>query len=296
MNGGKTEMLRTSALAVAISAAVLAGPARAENVVHIPDVSFSFEGPFGRFDEHQLQRGLQVYTEVCALCHGMRYVPIRSLSEPGGPHLPEDQVRAYAAAFAVNDEASNPQLIDPATGEIRPLTPADNFPAHNAAGAPDLSVMAKARAGFHGPYGLGLNQLFRGIGGPEYIHAILTGYEDPPACATGDETGYYNRHFAKGGIPDSCKDEHGHPTIEGSWIAMPPPLSDDAVTYQDGTAATLDQLSMDVSAFLMWAAEPKMMARKQFGFVSVVFFILFAALLFLTNKRIWAPVKGKPVA
>lgn len=296
MNGGQTAMFRNFALAAATAAAFFAAPATAENEVHSPDVSFTFEGPFGRFDEYQLQRGLQVYTEVCSACHGMRYVPIRSLAEPGGPHLPEDQVRAYATAFPVIDEASNPQLIDQATQELRPLTPADNFPINYAASAPDLSVMAKARAAFHGPYGLGINQFFRGIGGPEYIHAILTGYEDAPACATGDETGYYNKHFAKGGVPDSCKDEEGHPTIEGSWIAMPPPLSDDSVPYQDGTVATLDQESMDVSAFLMWAAEPKMMARKQFGFVSVVFFILFAALLFLTNKRIWAPVKGKSAA
>ncbi len=289
-------MLRKIAFAATSALALGAGAAMAENEVAIPDVAFSFEGPFGKFDEHQLQRGLQIYTEVCSACHGMRYVAIRTLADEGGPHLPEDQVRAYATAFPLNDEASNPQLYDQEKSAYRPLTPADHFPINHAQGAPDLSMMAKARAAFHGPYGTGITQLFHGVGGPEYIHAILTGYEDAPACATGDETGYYNKNFPNGGIPESCKDEHGHPTIEGSWIAMPPPLSDDSVTYADGTAATVDQEAMDAAAFLMWAAEPKMMARKQTGFVAVVFLGLLAALLYLTNKRIWAGVKGRKLA
>ncbi|MFN0113495.1 MAG: cytochrome c1 [Paracoccaceae bacterium] len=286
-------MLRTLAFAAASALALSAGAARAENEVTIPDVAFSFEGPFGRFDEHQLQRGLQVYTEVCAACHGMRYVAIRALAEEGGPHLPEDQVRAYAAAFPINDEASNPQLFDPEKQEFRKLEPADLFPINHAVGAPDLSLMARARAGFHGPYGLGVNQFFKGMGGPEYIHAILTGYEDPPACAKGDEPGAYNVRFPKGFIPDSCKDEHGHATIEGSWIAMSPPLADDAATYQDETKATVDQMAMDVSAFLTWAAEPKMMERKRMGFTAVLFLGLIAVMLYLVNKQIWARAKGK---
>ena len=289
------KILRTLALAGASMIGLWSGAALAESEVHIPDVNFAFEGPFGKFDQMQLQRGLQVYTEVCATCHGLKYVPIRTISDEGGPGLPEDQVRAYAAAFPLNDEASNPQLFDAAKGEFRPLLPSDKFPANNSfePHAPDLSMMAKSRASFRGPYGLGINQLFQGIGGPEYIHALLTGYEDAPACAKGDETGYYNKYFAKGGIPDTCKDEHGHSTIEGSWIAMPPPLSDDQVTYADGTATTVDQMSMDASAFLMWAAEPKMMARKETGFIAVLFLGLLSVLLYLTNKRIWAVVKGK---
>lgn len=282
-------------IAVTATAALVLsfGAARAENEVHIEDVTFAHEGPFGSFDRNQLQRGLQVYTEVCSSCHGLKFVPIRTLADEGGPHLPEDQVRAYAAAFPINDEASNPQLLNPETGEYRPLESADKFPANHAQGAPDLSLMAKARAAFHGPVGLGINQFLKGIGGPEYIHALLLGYEEAPACATGDEAGYYNKAFAKGGIPESCKDEHGHPTIEGSWIAMPPPLSDDQVTYADGTPATLDQMSMDVSSFLMWAAEPKLEARKQAGLTAVIFLTVLATLLYLTNKRLWAGVKGK---
>ena len=287
-------MIRKLSLAAVSALALCSGAALSEVKVHIEDVAFPFEGPFGKFDQMQLQRGLQVYTEVCAACHGLQYVPIRTLADEGGPSLPEDQVRAYAAAFPINDETANPQLFDAEKGEFRPLTPADKFPANKALAAPDLSLMAKSRAAFEGPYGLGISQLFRGTGGPEYIHALLTSYPDEaPACATGDEDGYYNEAFAKGGIPDSCKDEHGHPTIKGSWIAMPPPLSDDQVTYADGTVATVEQMSMDSSAFMMWAAEPKMMARKEAGFKAVILLTVLASLLYLTNKRLWAGIKGK---
>lgn len=276
----KITLAAVSALAMTAGSAFAAGES-----VAIPDVDFAHEGPFGRFDQFQLQRGLQVYTEVCAACHGLKYVPIRTLSDEGGPGIPEDQIREYAKQFTITDRD---------TGEDREGAPTDHFPASAMENAPDLSLMAKARAGFSGPYGTGLNQLFRGMGGPEYIHAILMGYEEPPACAEGFESdGYYNRYFSKGAIPDTCKDEEGHSTIEGSWIAMPQPMSDDQVTYADGTPATMDQMSMDVSAFLMWAAEPKMMDRKSAGFVSVIFLIILSVLLYLTNKRLWAGIKGK---
>lgn len=277
--------------------ALTTGATAAEVAIHIEDVAFAHEGPFGKFDQMQLQRGLQVYTEVCSACHGLKYVPIRTLADEGGPGLPEDQVRAYAAAFPINDEASNPQLFDAEKGEFRALTPADKFPANRSLAAPDLSLMAKSRAAFHGPYGTGVAQLFQGIGGPEYIHALLMGYTDEaPACATGNEAGYYNKVFANGGIPDSCKDEHGLATIPGSWIAMAPPLSDDLVTYADGTPATVDQMAEDVASFLMWAAEPKMMARKEAGFTAVIMLTVLASLLYLTNKRLWAGVKGRKSA
>jgi ubiquinol-cytochrome c reductase cytochrome c1 subunit len=272
-----------SALALTVGSAFAAGEGG-----HVEDVTFAHEGPFGRFDQMQLQRGLQVYTEVCSACHGLKYVPLRTLHDEGGPGLPEDQVRAYAKQWTVTDKE---------TGEDREGAPTDNFPHSAMENAPDLSLMAKARAGFHGPYGTGINQLFRGMGGPEYIHAILVGYEEPPACAADFESdGYYNKVFAKGAIPDACKDENGHSTIEGSWIAMPPPLSDDQVTYADGTPATVDQMSMDVSSFLLWAAEPKLMARKEAGFTAVIFLLVLTSLLYLTNKRLWAGVKGKKTA
>jgi ubiquinol-cytochrome c reductase cytochrome c1 subunit len=256
----KIVLTAASVLTLTTGAALAAGEGG-----HVEDVAFAHEGPFGAFDQFQLQRGLQVYTEVCSACHGLRYVPLRTLSDAGGPGIPEDQVRAYAKQFTVTDKE---------TGEDREGLPTDNFPANVDAGAPDLSLMAKARAGFHGPYGTGINQLFRGMGGPEYIHAVLTGY-------TGEEkeefgtTFYENHAFSTG------------------WISMPPPLSDDQVTYADGTKATVDQMSMDVASFLMWAAEPKLMDRKNAGFVSVIFLLVLSTLLYLTNKRIWAGIKGK---
>lgn len=276
-----------------VGLAVLASGAVAKPMVEIEDVTFAQEGVFGTYDQMQLQRGLQVYTQVCAACHGLQYVPIRTLSDEGGPMLPEDQVRQYATDFPVNDEDSNRQLYNPETGEFRPLLPTDNFPAHKLAGAPDLSLMAKKRAGFHGPYGTGINQFLKGMGGAEYINAILTGYAEPPACAPEDFTGYYNANFPNGSVPEECLNEEGEPTIMGSWIAMPQPIYDDGVTYEDGTAATIDQMSLDVSAFLMWTAEPKLNARKEAGFIGVLMLAGLAVMLYLTNRKLWADVKGR---
>ncbi|PKP62526.1 MAG: cytochrome c1, partial [Alphaproteobacteria bacterium HGW-Alphaproteobacteria-8] len=200
-------MMRTKkTLAAAMIAAFAAGPALAAGVVtHVEDVKFSFEGPFGVYDRAQLQRGYQVYSEVCSACHGLQYVAFRHLGSETGPGFPDEQVRAFAA------EREFPREDDPT--EMRPGAPFDHFPTPEYFGdghPPDLSLMAKARAGFHGPYGTGLNQLFKGTGGPEYIHALLTGYADTPACAEeSDIGGYYNTAFAAGGFPDSCKDEHG---------------------------------------------------------------------------------------
>ena len=257
-------MLKKLAIAAVAALTLSAGAGlAAEGGVH--DVDFSFEGPFGKFDQNQLQRGLQIFTEVCSTCRGLRYVPIRTLADEGGPMLPEDQVRAYAKELSV---------VDKETGEDREAIPSDHFPRSGLAQAPDLSMMAKARAGFHGPYGSGMNQLFKGIGGPEYIASILTGY-------TGEE-----------------KEEAGTTLYEntafpGGWIAMAPPLSGEDVEFADSHSNELHYEAEDVAAFLMWAAEPKMMARKHAGFVGVLFLVLLSALLYLTNKRIWRPVKHR---
>lgn len=279
-------MFRKIALGTAAALALTSGMALAAGGhKEITDVAFAHEGPFGKFDQFQLQRGLQVYTEVCSACHGLKYVPIRTLADEGGPELPEDQVRAYATQFTVTDAE---------TGEDREGKPTDHFPVSGMEGAPDLSLMAKARAGFSGPYGSGMSQLFNGMGGPEYIYSILMHYEENPECAPDGIDGfYYNTSFGNGGVPDSCKDEHGVSTVPGSWIAMPPPLADDQVTYADGTPATMSQMSEDVASFLLWTAEPKLMDRKESGFKAVFFLIILASLLYLTNKRIWAGVKGK---
>jgi ubiquinol-cytochrome c reductase cytochrome c1 subunit len=238
----------------------------------------------------QLQRGLQIYTEICAACHGLEHVAFRTLGDEGGPALPEDQVFAYAEFYEVFDQA----LFD-GEGDFRAATPADKFPAGTYAGAPDLSLMAKARAGFHGPYGTGLNQLWYGMGGAEYITALIAGYEEEPECALeGDPMdGYYNTAFAVGGFPETCIDEDGHHMVPGSWIGMPQPLYGDDVEFADGHSTDIHHMAEDVAAFLMWTAEPKMMARKQAGLTGVLFLAILSVLLYLTNKRLWAPHKHK---
>lgn len=263
-------MLRKIAISAVSALGLMTGAALAAGgEAHIEDVDFAYEGPFGTFDKNQLQRGLQVFTEVCSSCHGMKFVPIRTLADEGGPEMPADQVRAYAASLDA--------VVTP-TGDERPREWTDKFPARSGEGmGPDLSLMAKARAGFHGPYGTGINQLVKGIGGPEYIHAILTGYTGETKEEAG--TTFYENHAFPGG-----------------WIAMPPPLSADQVTYADGHPATVDAMATDVAEFLMWTAEPKMMARKKMGFVAVLFLIGLSALLYLTNKKLWSGIKGKKIA
>lgn len=265
---GMGAKMRTGTLLAMVAALGVAGAAAAQTEAeggHVTDFAFPFEGPLGRFDQAQLQRGLQVYTEVCAACHGLQYVSFRSLAQPGGPQMPEDQVRAYAAQF---------EVADPATGEFRPALPTDHFPGSQLENAPDLSLMAKARAGFHGPVGTGVNQLLRGNGGPEFIASLLTGY-------TGEE------------VEEAGVVLYENATFGGA-LAMPPPLFGDDVTYEDGTEATVEQTSQDVAAFLMWAAEPKMMVRKQAGLTAVLFLAVLAVLLYLTNKKLWARAKGRP--
>jgi len=257
----KLSIAAIAALCLSAGGALAAGGAG-----HVEDVDFSFEGPFGKFDQNQLQRGLQVYTEVCAACHGMRYVPIRTLADKGGPHMPKDQVRAYAEQTF--------EIFDPELDDYRPAKPTDHFPEGGDPNAPDLSLMAKARAGFSGPYGTGMNQLFKGMGGPEYIVAILTGYTGKEKEEAG--TLYYE-----------------NTAFPGGWIAMAPPLYGEDVEYADGHSNSMQNEAEDLAAFLMWTAEPKMMARKQAGFVGVLMLTLLASLLFLTNKKLWAPVKGK---
>lgn len=259
--------LKTTLIAALAAATLTGGAAIAAEEAHVTDYSFSFEGPFGRFDQAQLQRGLQIYSEVCSACHGLKFLPYRELAEEGGPSLPEDQMRAFAAQHSVTDAE---------TGEDRPAIPSDHFAPSNDPNAPDLTLMAKARAGFHGPIGLGINQLLHGIGGPEYIATLLHGYTGE----TREEAGA------------TLYENHAFP---GGWISMPPPISDDQVTYEDGTPATVEQMSQDVAAFLMWSAEPKMMARKEAGLTAVLFLAGLTVLLWFTNKKIWAPHKGKHV-
>lgn len=278
-------MFRKLTFTAATALALIMGQvATAEVETEIEDFAFSFEGPFGSYDQMQLQRGLQVYTEICAACHGLELVAFRTLHDEGGPGLPEEQMRAYAEFYEVYDAS-----ID----DFRTATPADHFPAVTGAGAPDLSLMAKSRAGFHGPYGTGINQFIKGMGGAEYIASILDGYHEAPECAPEDFPGYYNVAFAAGGFPESCIDDHGHHEVPGSWIGMPQPLWGDDVVYADGHSTEVEHTAQDVAAFLMWTAEPKMMARKHAGLAGVILLVMLSVLLYITNKRLWAPHKHK---
>jgi ubiquinol-cytochrome c reductase cytochrome c1 subunit len=263
-------MLRKLAIGTITAATLALSPGAviaAGKVGKVTDYDFAHEGPFGRFDQTQLQRGLQVYTQVCAGCHGLQYVPLRSLSDAGGPGLSEDEVRAYI-------EQNFIEVYDTDLRDWRSATPNDHFPGSSMENAPDLSLMTKARAGFSGPYGLGLNQLFRGMGGPEYLASLLVYYN-------GEEQEQFGSIF------------YGNDTYYSGWIAMAPPLWEGAVEYGDGTEATVEQMAVDVASFLTWAAEPKLMARKQMGFTAVLMLGVLSVLLYLSNKRLWAPIKAR---
>ncbi len=265
-------MLKKIVLAAGLTFGLSGGAMAAGGVGYVKDVDFSFEGPFGSFDQNQLQRGLQVYTEICSACHGLQYVPIRTLADDGGPQLPEDQVRAYAA--------QNFEVFDAELDDFREAKETDHFPGSALENAPDLSLMTKARAGFSGPYGLGINQFMKGMGGPEYVYSLLTSY-------TGEER-------EEAGV--TLYENKAYPAAEGEkygWLSMAPPLYGEDVEYADGHDNDLSHISKDVAAFLTWTAEPKLMARKQAGFVGVIFLSILSVLLYLVNKRLWAPVKGK---
>lgn len=228
-------------------------------------VQLASNGPFGRFDRQQLQRGFQVYKEVCAACHGLEHVAMRSMGDLG---FSEAEVKAIAKSFTVPS-------LDPNTGEdtTREGLPADHFPspyaneiaaraANNNAFPPDLSLITKAREN-----------------GTNYVYSLLIGYQNPPANLPADkrpgEGLYYNPYF---------------PNLN---LAMPAPLSADQVTYADGTKATVEQMSRDVTAFLVWAAEPKLENRHRTGIGVIIFLIIATGLAFLSYRNIWHGNKGR---
>lgn len=240
--------------------------------------SWSFAGPFGTYDKAQLQRGLKVYKEVCSACHSMDLVSFRTLEHLG---YSEAQVKVLAAEYTIQDGPNN-------DGDMfeRPGIASDHFPspfanviaaaaANNGAAPPDMSLLAKAR-GVERGFPTFVFDIFTQYAenGPDYIHALLTGYDqEPPAGMEIPEGTYYNPYF-----------------IAGKSLAMAPPLSDDQVTYDDGTPQTVDQYSRDVSAFLMWTAEPHLEDRKKTGFSVMVFLLLFAGLVYLTKRKVWNDV------
>jgi ubiquinol-cytochrome c reductase cytochrome c1 subunit len=262
LRGGAGSALK----ALAVAAGLLAGgglgasPALAAGEeIQLPDTRFSFEGIFGSFDQASAQRGFQIYLEVCSSCHSMRQLSYRNLREIG---LSEAEVRAIAATVQVTDGPND-------DGEMfeRPARPSDRFrapfanekaarAANMGAFPPDLSVITKARAN-----------------GPDYLHALLTGYEEnAPEGVELMEGMHYNKYFP------------------GHQIAMAPPLNEGQVTFHDGTDATVEQMARDVTTFLAWAAEPEMEGRKAMGVKIVLFLTILGGLAYAVKRKIWADV------
>jgi ubiquinol-cytochrome c reductase cytochrome c1 subunit len=254
----------------------------AEETPHYPleyprHSEWSFAGPFGKYEPQQLQRGFQVYREVCSQCHSLGMVAFRNLASESGPHFGEEEVKALAAEYTIADSSVE--------GGERPGLPSDHFPPappYPGATPPDLSLIAKARAINRG-FPTFIFDLFTQYQetGPDYLYSLLTGYQAAPAGVEVPEGLFYNPYF-----------------ISASNVAMPPPLSDDLVKYaqnQDETdlndvPQTVDQYAKDVTAFLMWAAEPHLVERKATGFTVMVFLIIFAGLVYYTKKKVWATI------
>ena len=277
--------IRGSVVLVALVA--FAAPALAQEHSHEaltpPKNRWSFAGPFGKFDRGQLQRGLKVYREVCSVCHGLKMIAFRNLAEPGGPGFTTAQAQAIAAEYKIQDGPND-------QGEMfeRPGRLADNFPppfpndqaarARYNAVPPDLSVIAKSRGYERGfPYWL-LDMLTQyQEHGVDYLTALMQGYEEkPPAGVTVPPGSFYNKYYP------------------GHTIAMPPPLTDKRVDYTDGSPTTVEQYAKDISAFLMWAAEPHLEQRKRVGMQVFIFLIVLAGLLYFTKKKVWHAVELHP--
>jgi len=225
---------------------------------------WSFKGLFGKFDRASLQRGYQVYTEVCAGCHSMKYISYRNLSEKGGPEFSETEVKAIAANFEVTDgpNADGEMFVRPAKLSDKFVMPYPNVKAAQAANGgaypPDMSVLVKARGG-----------------GVNYIYSVLLGYEDPPKEIKLDDGVYYNKY------------------MYGNKIKMPKPLMEDAVEYGDGTKASEEQMAKDVTTFLMWTAEPHLESRHKMGFRAISYLIILTILVYFSMKKIWSRIESE---
>ena len=239
------------------------------NVISAEKVEFlktdwTFKGLFGKFDRASLQRGYQVYTEVCAACHSMKYLSYRNLSEKGGPEFSVAEAKAIAASFEVTDgpNADGEMFQRPGKLSDKFVMPYENVKAAEAANGgaypPDMSVLVKARGG-----------------GVDYIYSLLQGYEEAPSGMILDDGVHYNKY------------------MYGNKIKMSAPLSDGIIEYSDGTNASVEQMSKDVTTFLMWAAEPSLEARHQMGFKAIVYLIILTILVYFSMKRIWSRVKSE---
>ncbi len=256
-------MQRIITKAIIIVAIITIGVVAPRATTMIPsDQQWSFEGPFGTFDRAQLQRGFQVYKQVCASCHSIKLISYRNLAVMG---FNRAEIKAIAKEYIVTDGPND-------EGEMyeRAAIPTDHFvspfaneqaarAANNGAFPPDLSVIAKARK--------------HGI---DYVYALLMGYQEQPPGMKVDEGLYYNRFFS------------------GNQIAMAPPLSPDLVSYSDGTRASVAQMAKDVSAFLAWASEPEMEERKRTGIMVMIYLFFLTGFLYFAMQRIWLPLKSHP--
>jgi cytochrome c1 len=245
-----------------------------------PRLKWSFAGPFGLYDEAQLQRGFKVYREVCQNCHGINLLAFRNLAEPGGPGYSTAQAAAVAAEYQVTDGPNDQGDMFQRAGRLADHFPPP-FPNDQAARArynavpPDFSVLAKARTYERG-FPWFIVDMFSQYQehGVDYIAAFLTGYADAPAGFNLAAGASYNKYFP------------GHAT------AMPNPLVDGQVEYADGTPATVEQYAKDATAFLMWVAEPHMEARKRIALQVMIFLVVLAGLLYFTKKKVWSQVEG----
>ena len=250
-------LVRAAMYAAALLLPAAGARAQGHDVIHIPDTRFSFDGLFGTFDRASAQRGFQIYKEVCSNCHSMRQLSYRHLGQIG---FTAAQVSALASQFEVQDGPNDQgdMFSRPARASDRFRRPFANDAAaraaNNGALPPDLSVIVKAREG-----------------GADYIHALLTGYEDPPPGVTIAEGMHYNKYFP------------------GHQIAMGQPLNTDGqVEFADGTNGTIDQMTTDVSTFLAWAAEPELEQRRAMGVRMIIFLSILGGLAYAVKKKVWA--------
>jgi len=235
-----------------------------EEEISLIETNWSFKGIFGKFDRGELRRGYQVYTEVCSSCHSMSLLSYRNLYEDGGPEFSIEIVKKIAASFEVKDGPNSDGEMFFRSGRISDkfVKPYENIQASMAANGgaypPDMSVLAKARKG-----------------GAAYIYSLLQGYEEPPEGVNVDEGVYYNKY------------------MYGKQIKMPNILSEDLVEYKDGTKATVEQMSKDVSSFLEWAAEPSLESRHKIGFRVILYLIILAVFVYLSMNRLWSRIESK---
>ena len=235
-----------------------------ENNKELLKVDWSFKGIFGKFDRASLQRGYQVYTEVCASCHSMKLLSYRNLAEKGGPEFSEEQAKAIASNFELTDgpNSDGEMFTRPAKLSDKFVKPYQNIEEAKASNGgaypPDMSVLVKARSR-----------------GADYIYSLLLGYDEPPSNIQLDDGVYYNTY------------------MPGNKIMMPNPLSEDLIEYSDGTKATNEQMAKDIVTFLAWAAEPHLEARHRIGFKAILYLIILTILAYFSMKKIWSRIESK---